>query len=66
MGVAVEEPGKDGLSGEVDLVVAVEPTTDLDDAPVLDEDVRSGRVGPCAIDHEGTTEQRSRHGPRLP
>ena len=65
VGVAVEEAGQDRLAGKVDRLVAVKAATDLDDAAILDDQVRLGGIGAGAVDDPTTGEERSRHGSRL-
>jgi hypothetical protein len=61
VGVTVEEPGEDGLSADVDLLVAVEPGSDLQDPAVLDRDVRVGGLRARPVEDPSSGEDRSRH-----
>jgi hypothetical protein len=51
VGVAVEQPRQERLSGDVDAFVTVQPGADLDDPPVLDHHIGIGWVGARAVDH---------------
>ena len=65
VGVAVEQARQERLAGQVDALVAVEAGTDLDDAAVLDDQVRLGRIGAGAVEDAGAGEHGARHAPRL-
>jgi hypothetical protein len=59
--MAVEQARKDGLSTNVDLLVAVEARPDLQDPSALDRDVGVGGLGSGAVEDPSSAENRSRH-----
>jgi len=63
--VTVEEPRQERLPLAVDRLVAVEAGPDVDDAPVLDRDVRVGERRPRAVEDPPPAEHRPGH-PYLP